>query len=125
MAPSYCPSHDLHHRGCRIREYRGIARGIVVRSPTIARHPRGLENIVGGRIEAYTEMCEQARQQAFDLMIRHAWEMAPTRWWVSATTPPRCEQGSATEVSATGRRWSSSNCRGTEVAENAVVRGSF
>jgi uncharacterized protein YbjQ (UPF0145 family) len=32
----------------------------------------GLKNIVGGNIGAYAEMCEQARQQAYDLIIRHA-----------------------------------------------------
>ena len=34
----------------------------------------GLKNIIGGRIGAYTEMCEQARQQAFELLIQHARE---------------------------------------------------
>ena len=32
----------------------------------------GLKSIVGGNIGAYTEMCEQARQQAYDLLIQHA-----------------------------------------------------
>src|SRR5437763_8509837 len=59
--------------GYRIREYRGIVRGIVVRAPTILQGFLGsLKNIVGGHIGAYTEMCEQARQQAFDLLIEHA-----------------------------------------------------
>lgn len=62
--------------GYRIREYKGVARGIVVRSPTIAQGiVGGLKNIVGGRIGAYTEMCEQAREQAYDIMIEHAGEM--------------------------------------------------
>jgi uncharacterized protein YbjQ (UPF0145 family) len=62
--------------GYRIVEYRGVARGIIVRSPTIAQgFLGGLKNIVGGRIGAYTEMCEQARQQAFDLLVEHALEM--------------------------------------------------
>ncbi len=59
--------------GFRIKEYRGIVRGIIVRSPTIAQGIiGGLKNIIGGQIGAYTEMCEQARQQAFELMIQHA-----------------------------------------------------
>lgn len=59
--------------GYRIREYRGVVRGIIVRAPTIAQGVMGgLKSIVGGRIGAYTEMCEQARQQAFDLLIQHA-----------------------------------------------------
>jgi len=59
--------------GHTIMEYRGIVRGIIVRAPTISQGILGgLKSIVGGRIGAYTEMCEQARQQAFELMIDHA-----------------------------------------------------
>jgi uncharacterized protein YbjQ (UPF0145 family) len=61
--------------GYRIVEYRGVVRGIIVRSPTIVQGlVGGLKNIIGGRIGAYTEMCEQARQQAYDLLIQHARE---------------------------------------------------
>jgi uncharacterized protein YbjQ (UPF0145 family) len=59
--------------GYRIREYKGVVRGIIVRAPTIAQgFVGGLKSIVGGRIGAYTEMCEQTRQQAYELMIDHA-----------------------------------------------------
>lgn len=59
--------------GYRIRQYLGVVRGIIVRSPTIAQGIMGgLKSIVGGRIGAYTEMCEQTRQQAYDLLIDHA-----------------------------------------------------
>ncbi|MGA2618099.1 MAG: YbjQ family protein [Thermoguttaceae bacterium] len=59
--------------GHQIREYRGLVRGIIVRAPTIAQGILGgLKNIIGGRIGAYTDMCEQARQQAFDEMVEHA-----------------------------------------------------
>jgi uncharacterized protein YbjQ (UPF0145 family) len=62
--------------GRKIKEYRGIVRGIIVRSPTIIQGIfGGLKSILGGTIGAYTEMCEQARQQAYDLMIAHAYEM--------------------------------------------------
>lgn len=62
--------------GYRIKEYRGIVRGIVVRSPTISQGLLGgLKTIVGGQIGAFAEMCEQARQQAYDAMIQHAREM--------------------------------------------------
>jgi len=60
-------------QGYRIVEYKGIVRGIIVRSPTIAQGIMGgLKNIIGGKIGAYTEMCEQTRQQAFDSMVEHA-----------------------------------------------------
>jgi len=32
----------------------------------------GLKSIVGGQIGAYTEMCDQTRQQAYELMVDHA-----------------------------------------------------
>src|SRR5215212_4723580 len=59
--------------GYRIRQYLGVVRGIIVRAPTIAQGILGgLKSIIGGQIGAYTEMCEQARQQAYDLLIDHA-----------------------------------------------------
>src|SRR5712692_3490649 len=62
---------DVQHRS--IRDYKGVVRGITVRAPTIAQGILGgLKSIVGGQIGAYTEMCEQARQTAYDLMVEHA-----------------------------------------------------
>lgn len=62
--------------GFKITEYKGLVRGITVRSPTIAQGLMGgLKSIVGGKIGAYTEMCEQARQHAYDSMIQHAQEL--------------------------------------------------
>jgi uncharacterized protein YbjQ (UPF0145 family) len=63
-------------QGRTIREYKGMVRGIIVRAPTIGQGILGgLKSIVGGQIGAYTEMCEQARQTAYDLMVAHAQEM--------------------------------------------------
>jgi len=59
--------------GHEIVEYLGVVRGITVRSPTLVQgFFGGLKRIIGGRIGAYIEMCEQARQHAFDAMIEHA-----------------------------------------------------
>ena len=59
--------------GYRIKQYLGVVRGIIVRAPTISQGILGgLKSIIGGRIGAYTEMCEQARQQAYDLLVDHA-----------------------------------------------------
>ena len=59
--------------GYRVRQYLGIVRGIIVRAPTISQGIMGgLKSIIGGNIGAYTEMCEQARQQAYDVLIDHA-----------------------------------------------------
>lgn len=59
--------------GYRITEYKGLVRGITVRSPTISQGILGgLKSIVGGKIGAYTEMCEQAREHAYEAMVQHA-----------------------------------------------------
>src|SRR3989454_9812185 len=59
-------------QGRRIREYKGVVRGITVRAPTIAQGILGgLKSIIGGQIGADTEMCEQARPAAYDLMVEH------------------------------------------------------
>ena len=56
-----------------IKEYKGVVRGIVVRSPTIVQgFLGGLKNIVGGKIGAYTEMCEQTREDAYQHLLQHA-----------------------------------------------------
>ena len=86
--------------GYRIVEYKGIVRGIIVRSPTIAQGiVGGLKNIIGGRIGAYTEMCEQARAQAYDLMLEHALEVgANAIVGMSYDASEVVSRGSATEV---------------------------
>ena len=59
--------------GYRVGRYLGVVRGLIVRAPTISQGIMGgLKSIIGGRIGAYTEMCEQARQQAYELMMDHA-----------------------------------------------------
>jgi uncharacterized protein YbjQ (UPF0145 family) len=60
-------------KGYRVTKYLGMVRGITVRAPTIAQGCLGgLKSIVGGRIGAYTEMCEQARVDAARRMVEHA-----------------------------------------------------
>lgn len=62
--------------GFRVTEYKGIVRGIIVRAPTISQGiVGGLKSVIGGNIGAYTQMCEQAREQAYDLLVRHAREV--------------------------------------------------
>lgn len=59
--------------GYHISQYLGVVRGIIVRAPTISQGIMGgLKSIIGGRIGAFTEMCEQTRQQAYDLLLDHA-----------------------------------------------------
>jgi uncharacterized protein YbjQ (UPF0145 family) len=59
--------------GYRIRQYLGVVRGIIVRAPTISQGILGgLKSIIGGNIASYANMCEQARQHAYDLLLDHA-----------------------------------------------------
>jgi uncharacterized protein YbjQ (UPF0145 family) len=61
--------------GRSITSYIGIVRGIVVRSPSIAQgFLGGLKQIVGGNIESYAEVCELAREEAYQRMVEHAKE---------------------------------------------------
>lgn len=51
----------------------GVVRGIVVRSRSIVgSFFAGLQTIVGGNITVYTNMCEHARKDAFQLMCVQA-----------------------------------------------------
>lgn len=62
--------------GYRITRHLGVVRGITVRSRSIfGSIGAGLQQLVGGNITLYTELCETARQEAFDLMVEHADQM--------------------------------------------------
>ncbi len=62
--------------GHEIVEYLGLVRGIVVRATGISRGiVGGLRSIAGGNIPEYVEVCEEARQQAYDRMLQHAEEL--------------------------------------------------
>lgn len=51
----------------------GIVRGIVVRSRSIIGNiGASFQQLVGGNISLYTEMCERARGEAYEIMIQHA-----------------------------------------------------
>ena len=59
--------------GYKITKNLGIVRGITVRSRSVLGNiGAGFQALVGGNISIYTELCEKARIEAFDIMIRHA-----------------------------------------------------
>jgi uncharacterized protein YbjQ (UPF0145 family) len=61
--------------GRTVAGYVGVVRGIVVRSPSIAQgFLGGLKQLVGGNIESYAKVCEAAREEAYERMVRHAEE---------------------------------------------------
>lgn len=62
--------------GYRVRQNKGLVRGLVVRSCSAAGNfGAGLQSFFGGEITAYQDMCEQARAEAFDRMLKHAGEL--------------------------------------------------
>lgn len=61
--------------GFEITQNLGIVRGIVVRSRSIVGNlGAAFQMIFGGNITLFSRLCEQARSEAFDLMIQHAAE---------------------------------------------------
>jgi uncharacterized protein YbjQ (UPF0145 family) len=59
--------------GYRIARQLGVVRGITVRSRSILGNMGAqIQTIFGGNITLYTELCEHAREEAFDLMMEHA-----------------------------------------------------
>jgi uncharacterized protein YbjQ (UPF0145 family) len=62
--------------GFRITRSLGVVRGITVRSRSIVGTIGGsLQTIFGGNISLFTELCEKTREEAFEMMLRHAREM--------------------------------------------------
>jgi uncharacterized protein YbjQ (UPF0145 family) len=62
--------------GCRIVQNIGLVRGIVVRSRSIIGNiGAGLQTLFGGNITLYTNLCEKAREDAYELLLQHAGEV--------------------------------------------------
>ena len=54
----------------------GVVRGITVRSRSVfGTIGGGLQTLIGGNITLFTQLCERARIEAFEIMCRHADEM--------------------------------------------------
>lgn len=59
----------------RIMRNLAVVRGITVRSRSVVgSFGASLQTIVGGDITIWAEMCDKAREDAFQLMLRHAAE---------------------------------------------------
>ena len=62
--------------GHRVVANLGIVRGIVVRSRSIVgTWAAGMQMLVGGNITLWSKMCEKAREDAYEIMVRHAQEL--------------------------------------------------
>jgi uncharacterized protein YbjQ (UPF0145 family) len=79
--PRYSVSHQMVTTAFELPNFRivqnlGIVRGIVVRSRNVfATLGATLQMVVGGNITVWTKLCEQTRNDAFDIMIQHATEI--------------------------------------------------
>lgn len=62
--------------GFRLVRNLGVVRGITVRSRSVFGTIGGsLQTLVGGNITLFTQLCEKARGEAFEIMIQHASEI--------------------------------------------------
>ncbi len=62
--------------GFRIVQNLGVVRGITVRSRSVFGTLGAVaQTMVGGNISIYTKLCEQAREEAYEIMIQHASEI--------------------------------------------------
>ena len=58
---------------CRITRNLGVVRGITVRSRSVVGNfGAKMQQIFGGNITLYTELCERARDEAWQIMLQHA-----------------------------------------------------
>ncbi len=80
-APRYSVSHHMvtttfEMPGFRVARSLGVVRGIVVRSRNLfVNIGATFQTLIGGNITAWTRLCEQTREEAFDIMIQHATEL--------------------------------------------------
>ena len=59
--------------GYTIVENLGIVRGITVRSRSVIGNiGAGIQSLFGGNISIFTELCEKAREDAYEIMLEHA-----------------------------------------------------
>ena len=59
--------------GFRITRNFGIVRGIIVRSRSvIGNFGAAIQTLIGGNITILTDLCEKAREDAYELLLQHA-----------------------------------------------------
>ena len=62
--------------GYRITKNIGVVRGITVRSRSLFGTIGGsLQTLFGGNISLFSDLCEKTREEAFDMMMKHAQEL--------------------------------------------------
>jgi uncharacterized protein YbjQ (UPF0145 family) len=76
MIPHEMTTSTFDLPGFRVTRTLGIVRGIVVRSRSVfGTIGASLQTMVGGDITLFTNLCERAREDAFERMLAHAAEL--------------------------------------------------
>ena len=58
--------------GYKIVKHLGVIRGITVRSRSVVGNIGGaVQSLFGGKLSIYVELCEQAREEAYQHMVEH------------------------------------------------------
>lgn len=79
--PTYSVAHHMvttafELPGFRIVRNLGVVRGITVRSRSVfGTIGATFQTMVGGNISLFTQLCEKAREEAFEILIQHASEI--------------------------------------------------
>lgn len=62
--------------GYKVVKHLGVVRGITVRSRSVVGNfAGGIQSLFGGRLSVYVELCENAREEAYHLLVQHAQAM--------------------------------------------------
>jgi uncharacterized protein YbjQ (UPF0145 family) len=78
MTQSHSLRHDMTTTAFSLKGYRivrnlGVVRGVTVRARSVTGKIGAIaQSFVGGNITMLTELCEQTRAEAFQIMIEHA-----------------------------------------------------
>lgn len=105
--PAYSVAHHMvttafELPGFRVVRNLGVVRGITVRSRSVFGTLGGsLQTLVGGNISLFTQLCEKAREEAFEIMIQHASEIG-ANGIIGARYDANELMGGVTEVLAYG-----------------------
>src|SRR6201993_2315904 len=76
MIPHAMTTTQFELPGYQVVRSLGVVRGIIVRSRSIVGTiGASLQTLIGGNITLLTNLCEQTREHAFDLMLQHAAEL--------------------------------------------------
>ena len=81
VSRGYSIPHSMVTTAFELDNYRvlrtlGVVRGITVRSRSVIGNiGAAFQTLVGGNITILTKLCEQARAEAFDILIQHAVEI--------------------------------------------------